>query len=162
MSEEQPQEGDLQVWWKPQVPMQSFIVSVDSVQEARKLLSVLADYDQFQFDKRIKGDYCNTGGLSVFEDGEWLDWYSEDGYGIDELWKLDEITDEITAESVVRLQFLNHGDLEIKVNQLLDTIIAVCHAGSGGSMKKAVYEGWDITAWVNNEFRRQYAIYIKT
>lgn len=75
----------LQVWWIPQVPMKSFNVEVDSVEEAAKILTVLADYDLFQFENNIKPDYCNAGGLCVWDedaDGEgnpgWVDWYDEE------------------------------------------------------------------------------------
>ena len=84
---DQPKEGDLQIWWIPQVPMHPFTTPVGGPAEAKKLLGVLAAYDQFQFDNRIKPDYCNAGGLSVFEDGEWVDWYDpETGDDIDS-WK---------------------------------------------------------------------------
>lgn len=54
--------------------MKAFIVPVVSVEEAAKLHDVLADYDLFQYENNVKPDYCNVGGLSVFEDGEWVDW----------------------------------------------------------------------------------------
>jgi len=69
-----PNAGDLRIWWIPQVPMKSFTWPVQSPAEAKNLLNLLAEYDLFQFENKVKGDYCNTGGLSVFEDGEWLDW----------------------------------------------------------------------------------------
>ncbi len=72
------------VWWIPQVPMKPFIVEVSDLQTASTLLDVLAEYDNFQFENNIKPDYANAGGLSVFEDGEWTDWYSEDGKEFDE------------------------------------------------------------------------------
>lgn len=75
----------LRVWWIPQVPGKRFFVSVDTVPEAMKLLSVLANYDRFQLENHIKPDYCNTGGLEVLEDGEWVDWYDEAGNNIDDL-----------------------------------------------------------------------------
>lgn len=70
-----PQEGDLRVWWIPQVPMEPFYVLVSTIEEAALLTKVLADYDTFQFKNRIKPDYSNAGGLQVFEDGEWMDYY---------------------------------------------------------------------------------------
>ena len=80
----EPTEGDLQVWWIPQVPMPLFTVPVATPSEAKKLLAVLADYDKFQFENRVKPDYCNAGGLNVFEDGEWCDWQDpETGDDID-------------------------------------------------------------------------------
>ncbi len=85
-----PQTGDLRVWWIPQVPSQAFYVSVDSVQEAKKLLTTLANYDMFQFDNKIKPDYCNAGGLEVYddrfpaEDGNgWSTWYDDNGDELD-------------------------------------------------------------------------------
>lgn len=39
--------GDLKIWWIPQIPMKSFEVEVDSVEQAIKILKVLADYDIF-------------------------------------------------------------------------------------------------------------------
>ena len=76
--------GSLRVWWIPQVPMKPFLVAVGNLREAKLLLDTLAKYDAFQFENRIKPDYCNTGGLSVFEDGEWCDWADEEGNDIDE------------------------------------------------------------------------------
>ena len=76
-------EGDLKVWWIPQVPGKPFEVTVASVDEARKLLDVLAKYDIFQFENRIKPDYCNAGGLVVFQDGDWFDWEDENGDDVD-------------------------------------------------------------------------------
>ena len=83
---EQDKEGDLQVWWIPQVPMKAFRHSVRNLREARLLLDTLALYDIFQFENNIKPDYCNTGGLCVFEEGDWSDWYDNDtGESIDDL-----------------------------------------------------------------------------
>lgn len=75
----------LQVWWVPQVPMKAFTVEVDSVEEGVKLLRVLADYDQFQYENNVKPDFANMGGLNQWDedsDGEgtpgWVSWYDED------------------------------------------------------------------------------------
>lgn len=82
-----PKEGDLQAWWIPQIPGKPFEVPVASVEEARKLLDVLAKYDAFQFENNIKPDYCNAGGLCVYEiervdgmehRGDWVDWCDEE------------------------------------------------------------------------------------
>ena len=75
----------LKVWWIPQVPGKAFEVPVASVDEAKKILTVLADYDNFQYDNNIKPDFCNAGGLVVFEDGDWVDWEDEDFRSIDEV-----------------------------------------------------------------------------
>lgn len=67
----------LKVWWIPQVPGKPFEVEVSSVEEAAKLLTVLADYDAFQFENNIKPDYSNAGGLNELIDGEWVSWEDE-------------------------------------------------------------------------------------
>lgn len=69
----------LRVWWIPQVPMKAFRVSVPDVPTGKLLLKVLADYDLFQLNHRVKPDYCNAGGLEVFNEDE-RDWedYPED------------------------------------------------------------------------------------
>lgn len=76
--------GDLQVWWIPQVPMEPFTVDVRTVREAKLLTRALADYDLFQFDNNIKPDYCNAGGLTVWDGNDWTDWEDEDGNDIDD------------------------------------------------------------------------------
>lgn len=81
-------QGDLRVWWIPQVPGKPFHVDVASPDEAKKLMVVLADYDLFQFKNRIKPDYSNAGGLECYSqtgDGQWCEWYDEEtGCGIDD------------------------------------------------------------------------------
>ena len=85
--------GDMQVWWKSQIPMKSFYVEVKTLQEAVVLLRALADYDIFQFENKVKPDYCNTGGLLIWDDsldsdekGEcWCDWYDDEtGFDFEE------------------------------------------------------------------------------
>ena len=66
-----PIDGDLRVWWIPQVPMESFKVLVKDIETGQWLLNILAQYDLFQLEHRVKPDYCNVGGIEIFEDGEW-------------------------------------------------------------------------------------------
>ena len=70
----------LRVWWIPQIPMKAFHVDVQTPEEAEKLLNVLADYDLFQYENRVKGDYANAGGLHYWdeEESDWLEWYYDD------------------------------------------------------------------------------------
>ena len=89
-AENQPKPGTLCVWWIPQVPGKAFEVEVASVEEGVKLMRVLANYDLFQFENRIKPDFCNAGGLNVWDadsDGEgnpgWVSWYDHET-GIDD------------------------------------------------------------------------------
>jgi len=73
-----PKDGDLQIWWIPQVPMKAFLVPVKNIDEAVLLLNTLALYDLFQLHNNIKPDYSNVGGLNMFEDGEWMEWNNDD------------------------------------------------------------------------------------
>jgi len=75
----QPKEGDLRVWWIPQVPMPAFEVPVESRSQGWWLVEVLARYDEFQFVHNVKPDYSNAGGVQEYLkiDGEY-DWYDVD------------------------------------------------------------------------------------
>ncbi len=76
----------LRVWHIPQVPMNPFLVEVDNLVEAKLLLDVFAGYDQFQLDNRVKPDYSNASGVSIFTPdckteapgSEWVDWHPDD------------------------------------------------------------------------------------
>lgn len=72
----------LRVWWVPQLGTDAttFYVPVESVEEAKKVMDILAAYDQFQYDNDIKPDYCNAGGLEMWDEDaqEWNDWFYED------------------------------------------------------------------------------------
>lgn len=71
----------LRVWWIPQVGQfdKAFYISVDSPEEARKVLDILAAYDAYQLQNRIKPDYCNCGGLQMYNPdiADYEDWYLE-------------------------------------------------------------------------------------
>ena len=76
-----PNEGDLKVWWIPQVPMRAFKVPVKNEREADLIISTLARYDIFQYENNVKPDFSNAGGLLIYECGEWTDWYKDDKSG---------------------------------------------------------------------------------
>ena len=78
-------EGDLRVWWLPQMPCESFNVPVEDIKQAKFLLDALAKYDIFQFERNMKGFYANAGGLELFVDREWIEWQSDDGLEIDDV-----------------------------------------------------------------------------
>jgi len=63
--------GGLRVWWIPQVPMKSFYFEIRRIEEGVILCRALARYDEFQFKNNIKPDFCNAGGIEIFENGEW-------------------------------------------------------------------------------------------
>ena len=71
----------LRVWWIPQVPMESFYIPVESPEEGKKIMDILAAYDCFQYNHKVKPDYCNIGGLQQYDKdtGEWEDWDYDDG-----------------------------------------------------------------------------------
>ena len=80
-----PKVGALRVWWVPQVPGKAFYVDVASPSMGKIVQDILARYDAFQFENRIKPNYCNTGGLLEWTadcDGEgnagWEDYEEQD------------------------------------------------------------------------------------
>jgi hypothetical protein len=81
----EPKDGDLKVWWIPQVPGKAFEFPVPSLLAGRFMLNLLAKYDLFQFENLVKPDYSNVGGIMVFEENEWVDWCSEDGDEFDDM-----------------------------------------------------------------------------
>jgi hypothetical protein len=95
--------GDLRIWHIPQVPMMPFRLDVDSIAEAGKVLNILADYDNFEFENRVKGDYSNMSGLEVYEDDEWIEWYCEDGEDISCHLRMGTDLSLLDTESSVRL-----------------------------------------------------------
>jgi len=77
-------ENQLRVWWIPQVPGKPFNIDVETPLQAKQILKILADYDIFQYDNKIKPDYSNAGGLEVFVGGEWEEWSDDEGNDIDD------------------------------------------------------------------------------
>jgi hypothetical protein len=79
----------LRIWHIPQVPAEvndAFYVEVKDIEEAKKILSVLWKYDQYQFSHHIKPDYCDASGLEELNNYsgkyEWLEWESDEGQDI--------------------------------------------------------------------------------
>lgn len=100
-------EGDLRVWWIPQVPGSPFIVYVDNLTEAALIMDTLARYDMFQLEQNIKPDFSNAGGLEIYEKDpeshtgfDWADWYDEDGNDFDR-WR--EIQAEKASEAAANM-----------------------------------------------------------
>ena len=79
------EKGELRVWWVPQIPMNSFYVKVESIKDAKRIMNILAQYDDFEFKNKVKPDYSNVGGLQIFDGIEWVDWESDEGESIDEV-----------------------------------------------------------------------------
>ena len=71
------EEGDLRIWWIRNPPNPAQFILIDSPDKAVRLLDQLGARD-------IKnGVQVNVGGLEVFENGGWTEWYDEDGNDID-------------------------------------------------------------------------------
>ena len=70
----------LRVWWIPQIGIEeTFYVPVESVEEGKKVMDMLAAYDAFQLQNEVKPDYSNVGGVQMWDEDshEWEDWYIE-------------------------------------------------------------------------------------
>ena len=85
MKDGQLENGDLRVWYIPQVPSNNpFYVFVSSPEMAGKVISLLISFSDHEHQNHIKLSYTDASGLEVYEDGAWSEWYSEDGADIDE------------------------------------------------------------------------------
>lgn len=70
----------LRVWWVPQVGIEeTFYIPVESVEEGKKVIDLLAAYDAFQLQNQVKPDYLNVGGLQMWDEisQDWADWCME-------------------------------------------------------------------------------------
>lgn len=65
--------GDLRVCHMPQVPGPVFFTPVLTVQDALWLMEILARYDIFQYEHRIKPDYANTSWVEIMTEDGWED-----------------------------------------------------------------------------------------
>lgn len=93
-------EGDLRIWYahlfdKPEL----FYSSVESPTDAVAQLLAIYELMLFLYENNQIADYCNAGGLEVYEsDGEggfeWCEWYSEDGLDIGEILAIDMTDDD--------------------------------------------------------------------
>ena len=96
----------LRVWWNPQVgASETFYIPVTSVEEGKKVMDLLSAYDCFQWNQNIKGDYCNVGGLEMWDENEkeWVDWeYEDEEHYYD---NVDDYCDEISSQSEILNDF---------------------------------------------------------
>lgn len=76
----EPEEGDLRIWYVPQVPMPAYTRSIESVEEGFKTLEVIYELAIFEFENKVKPDFCNMGVVARYEiDGAGgFDWYDVD------------------------------------------------------------------------------------
>lgn len=75
----------LRIWHIPQVGYDATIyIPVETLEEGKKVLDILACYDLFQYKNKIKPDFANASGLEMFDEEtqDWEDWYleTEDDY----------------------------------------------------------------------------------
>lgn len=70
-----PEHKKYRTWYIPQVPMPAFEVETDSLREAVLIKETLERFSLFEYDNRVKPDYCDASGISEWdeEDGEWYD-----------------------------------------------------------------------------------------
>lgn len=82
-----PTEGDLRVWYIPQVPMRPYIVDIPRRERASDkaylegaafVLDAIVGLSIFELENRVKPDYCDATGIERFEDGEWCEVEEED------------------------------------------------------------------------------------
>lgn len=74
----EPREGDLRIWYIPQVPMEPFEKHIPfhgaaTLEDAAELLNTIIEFSIFEFEHHVKPDYSDVAGISRFEDGEWCD-----------------------------------------------------------------------------------------
>ena len=74
------EEGDLRVYWIRNVPGPAEFTIVSSPAGAINVLQKLTAAD---LDNPLVTS--NVGGLEVFEDNEWTEWYDDEGNDIDSL-----------------------------------------------------------------------------
>lgn len=75
-----PKEGDLRVWHAWNFPDHMNRFRVPSVDEAKSMINQLAEADLARAEV-----YANAFGLEVYEDGDWSEWYNDDGMSITDL-----------------------------------------------------------------------------
>lgn len=68
----------------PQIPCNPFEVEFDTIQEALRLKDILADYDMFQYENRIKPDYCNMTAILAYDE-KYKEWYELDDYEVEDI-----------------------------------------------------------------------------
>lgn len=85
----------------PQIPCIGFEVPVQSLDEARLIMTTLAAYDIFQYQHKIKPDYTNITILEEYDpiEKEWNNW-SDEETGIDNLGEYLEYLEEVKIEAI--------------------------------------------------------------
>jgi hypothetical protein len=96
MSQRIPSEGDIRVWYIPQVPMSAYEVDVPSrkLSEAVRIQDAIIGLSIFEYKNRVKPDYADAAGIVRYEsDGEGgFEWYELDEEEIAELIAAEEVS----------------------------------------------------------------------
>lgn len=77
MAKNTAEEGDIMVWYIPQVPMKAYEIRVPSrdLAEAQRIQEAVIGLSYFEYLNNVKPDYSDASGISRYEsDGE-------DGFG---------------------------------------------------------------------------------
>lgn len=78
----EPTEGDLRVFYIPQVPMAGYTVDIPRrvgaedaayLEQATFVLDTIIGLSIFEFDNNIKPDYSDYAAILRYEDGDWND-----------------------------------------------------------------------------------------
>lgn len=83
-----PTEGDIRVWYIPQLPMEPYIVPVPSrdLAEAIRIQDAIVGLSIFEFEHNVKPDYSDATGIERYEtngDGG-FDWYDVEEFELEE------------------------------------------------------------------------------
>ncbi len=112
----------LRIWHIPQVPMKAFHVEVSNIDEAWKILNTLWNYDLFQYENKVKPDYCNMSGLEYFDEEEkdWLGWEDEDGYNIKQHFENLKNEEDREMTNGDKIRNMSNNELAFLINESRD------------------------------------------
>ena len=83
-----PTEGDIQIWYIPQLPGKAYTVNVPSrdLGEAQRILDAIIGLSIFEFENKVKPDYSDAAGITRWEtDGDGgFNWFEVDEEEIEE------------------------------------------------------------------------------
>lgn len=94
-----PKQGDLRVYNIVNVPGTPVLYPVASPAHAFTLITALAQSQLLQPEVE-----SNVFGLEVYEDGEWCEWYDEEGRDIDE-WAEDSLEKTVGQSAIMPISF---------------------------------------------------------
>jgi hypothetical protein len=70
------------IWWTHPSYDEMFYVPVSGPSEAKRILGVLADYDNHLVSNGLIGDISNISGLEEFDEDSWVEWESNESCDI--------------------------------------------------------------------------------